>query len=58
MTRSLAERDTVAAVFKANQVFFSMGDAATEARRQLPGDPPLTAGCMSCKHSTVQLFQS
>ena len=39
------------------KTLFSMSDTATEARRQLPGDPLLTTSCMSYKRSTVQSFQ-
>ncbi len=45
-----------AAAFKVNpSASFSTNDRVVEARRQLPGDPLPTAGCTSCKRSTVRI---
>ena len=51
---SLVIDTTAPAVFRVDQSASpSMNDGAVEARRQLPGGPLLTAGCTSCKRSTV-----
>lgn len=48
-----------AEVFKVDSTaLFSTDDAAKEVGQQLRGDPPPIIGCTSCKHSTVQLFES